>query len=417
MSSVSSDTSLVRRISAIVAATPITDIHTHLHPPCFGSLLLRGVDDLLTYHYLVAEMFRWRDDLDYDAFFSQAVSTQADEVWRTLFIEHSPVSESGRGVLTALQAYGLDVAARDLEAYRRFFAALRPGDHIDLAMRAANVRTLVLTNDPFDDNERSCWDNGVTIDARFRTALRIDLLFADWPCAVKKLRAMGFKVTPTLSPVTIRAVTRFLHHWIERMQPVYLMASLGPDFHLPARTIPARLFETVVLPVARARRLPFAMMIGCKRQINPALRLAGDGIAPVDLDTLEHIARTHADVKFLVTLLTRESQHGLCVLARKFRNLLPFGCWWFLNSPVFIEELTRMRLEWLGTSMVPQHSDARVLDQIIYKWAHTKTILTRVLAETYGAVEATGWRVSDDELRRDIAGMLGETFWRFIAHA
>jgi hypothetical protein len=226
---------------------------------------------------------------------------------------------------------------------------------------------------------------------------------------------MGFKVAPTLSPATMREVTRFLQFWIERMDPVYLMASLGPDFCVPAKTTAARLFEHVVLPVVRARRLPFAMMIGCKRQINPALRLAGDGVAPVNLDMLEYIAKTHADVKFMVTLLTRESQHGLCVLARKFRNVLPFGCWWFLNSPVFIEEMTRMRLQWLGTSMIPQHSDARVLDQIIYKWAHTKSILARVLAEAYGAVEDTGWRVSDDELRRDIADMFGGTFWRFIA--
>ena len=33
------------------------DMHTHLLPPSHGSLLLYGVDHLLTYHYLVAELF------------------------------------------------------------------------------------------------------------------------------------------------------------------------------------------------------------------------------------------------------------------------------------------------------------------------------------------------------------------------
>jgi len=405
---------LADRIARIVAHTPITDIHTHLYPPTFGALLLRGIDDLLTYHYLVAEMFRWRTELEYAAFFAQPVAAQAEIVWQTLFLEHVPVSEAARGVLTILQACGLDVAARDLNAYRRFFAGLSASEHVDLAMRLANVNTMVLTNDPFDDVERACWDKRAAVDARFRTALRLDLLFANWPAAVPKLRAMGFRVTRGWTPATTRALLHFLEHWIARIQPLYLMAALPPEFHAPARALPVRILEEVVLPAAQAHNLPFALMIGCKRQVNPALRLAGDGITPVDMATLEHLVAHHPATKFMVTLLTRESQQALCILARKFRNLLPFGCWWFLNSPLFIEELTRLRLEWLGSSMMPQHSDARVLDQIIYKWAHTKTVLARVLTEKYGEIEQTGWRISDDELQREIAGLLGGTFWRFL---
>ena len=33
------------------------DVHTHLLPPSHGNLLLYGIDQLLTYHYLVAELF------------------------------------------------------------------------------------------------------------------------------------------------------------------------------------------------------------------------------------------------------------------------------------------------------------------------------------------------------------------------
>ena len=33
------------------------DVHTHLLPPTHGNLLLWGIDELLTYHYLVAELF------------------------------------------------------------------------------------------------------------------------------------------------------------------------------------------------------------------------------------------------------------------------------------------------------------------------------------------------------------------------
>jgi hypothetical protein len=37
-----------------------------------------------------------------------------------------------------------------------------------------------------------------------------------------------------------------------------------------------------------------------------------------------------------------------------------------------VEEITRERIEMLGASFIPQHSDARVLEQVIYKWANTR---------------------------------------------
>ena len=86
----------------------------------------------------------------------------------------------------------------------------------------------------------------------------------------------------------------------------------------------------------------------------------------------------------------RENQHELCVYARKFGNLLPFGCWWFLNNPSLIEEITRMRVELLGTSFIPQHSDARVLDQLLYKWEHSKEIIGKVLIDKFGEMSRAG---------------------------
>jgi len=46
-------------VREILDATPFVDIHTHLFPPAFGSLALWGIDELLTYHYLEAELFRF----------------------------------------------------------------------------------------------------------------------------------------------------------------------------------------------------------------------------------------------------------------------------------------------------------------------------------------------------------------------
>ena len=108
------------------------------------------------------------------------------------------------------------------------------------------------------------------------------------------------------------------------------------------------------------------------------------------------------DNRFLVSVLSRENQHELCVYARKFSNLMPFGCWWFLNNPSIVEEITRERIEMLGTSFIPQHSDARVLEQVIYKWSNTRRTLAPILANSYRLLVEDGGRVSRNDIERDI---------------
>jgi tRNA/tmRNA/rRNA uracil-C5-methylase (TrmA/RlmC/RlmD family) len=51
-------TELRRQIEEVVTATPVVDMHTHLFAPEFGEMNLYGIDELLTYHYLIAETFR-----------------------------------------------------------------------------------------------------------------------------------------------------------------------------------------------------------------------------------------------------------------------------------------------------------------------------------------------------------------------
>ena len=153
-------------------------------------------------------------------------------------------------------------------------------------------------------------------------------------------------------------------------------------------------------------------MIGVRRQVNPEPRLAGDGVGPFDLASLERLCLEHPDNRFLVTLLSRENQHQLCVYARKFRNLMPFGCWWFLDNPSIVEEMTRERIEMLGT-FVPQHSDARVLEQLIYKWRNTRRTLTGVLAETYKLLAEDRCPPSVPEIAADAGRLFSGNFEAF----
>jgi hypothetical protein len=113
-------------------------------------------------------------------------------------------------------------------------------------------------------------------------------------------------------------------------------------------------------------------------------------------------------------MLSRENQHELAVAARLMPNLFVFGCWWYLNNPSLVEEVTRMRVELLGTDFAPQHSDARVLDQAIYKWDHSRRVIAKVLREKFADLAATGWPVTPDLVQRTVADYLGGAFERFL---
>ncbi len=405
---------ITAQVQAIVESTPITDIHTHLYDPAFGKLLLWGIDDLLVYHYLVAESFR-QMDMPFQDFWGLSKTDQASMIWDALFIQHSPISEACRGVLTTLHALDLDVKKRDLRALRKWFAGQKPNAYITKCMKLANVKSICMTNSPFDDLERPVWEEGFNRDPRFMAALRIDPLLLSWKETAPQLAQWGYEVTPALSQKTISEVRKFLAHWTLKLQARYLMVSLPPDFNFPADNDCNRLIEHAILPHCREYNLPFALMPGVRRAVNPQLKLAGDGVGLSNLNSLSNLCSTFPENKFLATVLARENQHELCILARKFRNLHIFGCWWFMNVPELIDETTRLRLELLGLSMTPQHSDARVLDQIIYKWRHSKKIIGNVLAEKYGDLLDTGWQVSRAEIQRDVNDLFGGAFERFCS--
>lgn len=424
------------QIPAVVATElaehPVLDFHTHLFAPRFGTpqkgdpsgLLLWGIDELLTYHYVVAELFRVVPDLAPATFFAMDKRAQADIVWRHLFVERSPISESCRGVLTTLQALGLEPSS--LESARAFFAEQDTDRHVDRVMELAKVTSITMTNEVFDDNEHQRWlaDPNLGKDPRFKTVLRLDPLVLAYPEAAKKLHAWGYGVddaSRSASDSSIAEVQRFLRDWIERMDPRYLAVSLPPEFTYPAspgdasRAAGQAVLEKAILPVCRERDLPFAMMIGSRRGVNPALGQAGDALGKGDVSSVANLCRAFPQNRFFVTMLSLENQHELCVVARKFGNLMPFGCWWFLNTPSSIEHMTRLRVELLGTSFIPQHSDARVLDQLIYKWDHSRRIIAKVFAEKYVDLHDTGWSVTRAAIRSDVKRMFQDNYLGHLA--
>jgi hypothetical protein len=388
-------------VEEALSATPVIDIHTHLFAPSFGKLGLWGIDELLTYHYLEAEFFR-SSHTKPEQYFTFSKAQQADAIWRALFVENTPISESTRGVVAILKAFGLPTDSLDLAEARAFFQTQSLEDHIQRVFDMAGISLVVMTNDPLDPDEAPAWLNGAREHPQFRAVLRLDKILKHWDANWQVLAAHGYRVDAQASGKSAAEVQRFLFDWYERMRPMYMAVSLPDTFFYPAETLGNILLAEAVLPSCRELDLPLSLMIGVRPQVNPALRLAGDAVGRADLRLIENLCRTFPKNRFLVSVLSRENQHELCVYARKFSNLMPFGCWWFMNNPSIVEEITRERIEMLGTSFIPQHSDARVLEQVIYKWSNTRRTLAPILSNAYRLLAEDGRGVTRDDIQRDV---------------
>ncbi len=393
-------------------ATPFIDVHTHLFMPSLASLGAWGIDDLVTYHYLEAELFR-SSDISPERYWSLSKREKADAIWRALFVENAPVSEATRGVIAVLSALGLSTNCPDLKEAREFFAAQDYRAHIRNVFRIAGISEVVMTNDSLDPDEAPLWESGAERDRQFHPVLRLDRILNRWPQHYEALASKGYKVDENVSAGSVTEVRRFLASWCETMRPVYMAVSLPDSLQYPEDSVRGRLFGEAVLPVCREFNLPLSLMIGVRYQVNPALRLAGDAVGKADLRSLERLCGGFPDNRFLCSVLSRENQHELCVYARKFANLMLFGCWWFLNNPSIVEEITRERLEMLGTTFIPQHSDARILEQVIYKWRNTRRTLAPILANSYQLLHDDGRPVTRADIRRDITRLFRTNFQKW----
>lgn len=428
-------TELEAAVFQAVAEQPVVDMHTHTYPPSFGTpvpngtgapdpngLMLWGIDELLTYHYLIAEVYRVvpATQLPYEQFWQLTRAQQADHIWKHLFQEHTPISEACRGVITTLTKLGLDPSSDSLPQMRRFFAEQDSSRFIDRVMELSHVEKITMTNEVFDANERGRWlaDPNIGADPRFSAVLRLDRMILDWSAAAQDLHAWGYEVDVELSDGAVEEARRFLREWLDRLQAIYIAVSLPPEFHFPAQGNASThagqaVLEKVILPVCAERGLPFAMMIGAVRSVNPGLRGGGDMGGVADVTAVTNLCAAFPENKFLVTMLMRENHHALAVAARKFGNLMVFGCWWFVNNPSLIDEITRMRMELLGTSFIPQHSDARILDQLVYKWDHSRRLIGRVLVDKYADLMASGWKLTREQVQRDVRLLLRDNFVEF----
>lgn len=409
-----------------VDAAEAIDIHTHLFPTGYGSLMEYGIDAMLTYHWLEAQYLSTSTELPED-FKELSREERAERIWEGLFVKASPISEQCRGVLTTLSALGLqdEVAARDLQAIRRWYAGQGADMFNEKMMRLARLRYVVISHDPFDPKQVELCLSPPPNPPRYRGALALDrLLEGEWEAVCEALALAS-------EPATLGGLISLLSRCVDAVKPLLITGSTDVNFRyeraagagqrlslqqpIHGELSPQAVLDAVVMPLCMAKNLPLSLRMGARRGVVPELGLAGDALGSAQVGCLAELCCAYPQVRLLATVLSRSDQHEVAVLASKFRNLHLWGCWWYSNNPTIVNDVLAMRFEILGTGFTFQTSSARVHDQLIYKWIHARAQLAKVLTRKYTELLATGWSLSRGDVRRDVQRLLGGAFEEFMA--
>ena len=377
----------------IINNTPIFDLHTHLFPPQHEGYFLLGFKNLLNYHYLIAELLT-ATNINASTFYSYNDEKKASLIWNELFEKRTPVSEACSGVLSILKELKIELNKKSfLSICDEYDNKIQSDKKIfDLS----NVSSLVMTNNPFDLDEWSLFNNSDWDKKIYLASLRLDDLILNYEETFKKAKDQT-------SNQEKRTIIAYLEKCYFQSNPVYAAVSLN------LATFNTILDDSMwrdILIWLENKNLPLSLMLGVRRAVNKDFGLAGDGIGDINLKELSTLCISFPRNKFLVTCLSLNDQHELTVLARKHPNLRIFGFWWFMNQPTIIKQILKMRIDMLGFSFIPQHSDARVSDQLIYKWNHFKKILHPILLEYYQDLLDKNFPISENILQRDINNLL-----------
>ena len=384
----------------IINGTPIFDLHTHLFPPKHEGYFLLGFKNLLNYHYLIAELLT-ATNIDASTFYSYNDEKKASLIWNELFEKRTPVSEACAGVLSILKELNIEINNKNfLSICDEYDNKIQSDKNI---LDLSKVSSLVMTNNPFDLDEWSLFNTNDWDKKIYLASLRLDDLILDYEEALKKAKDQTSNQKNT--------IVTYLEKCYSQSNPVYAAVSLNLEtFH----TIFEDSFWKDILVWLENKNLPLSLMLGVKRAVNKDFGLAGDGIGNINLKELSNLCNSFPKNKFLVTCLSLNDQHELTVLARKHPNLRIFGFWWFMNQPTIIKQILKMRIDMLGFSFIPQHSDARVSDQLIYKWNHFKKILHPILLEYYQELLDKNFPISENILQRDIDNLLSGNAKKYL---
>ena len=103
---------------------------------------------------------------------------KANLIWDELFLKRTPMSEACQGVLTILSTYSISTSCNTFKDVDKELKQLNFSDQ-DI-LNKSKVESLVMTNNPFDDEEWSLFKNDNWDRKKYHASLRLDSLISEF---------------------------------------------------------------------------------------------------------------------------------------------------------------------------------------------------------------------------------------------
>lgn len=390
-----------------VHETPAVDVRTFINPGDLTGENRSGIDALLTSPPLLAEFFRrrglGRTDGEtesggaHDAYVKSLTPDElSDIVWRQLFVEHPPLSEATRTVLTTFGLLGLDVASGDLRTLRRQYEERPEAMRLERVLALANLDMVLYPVEAPPDGDGA---KPPPTPPSFRPVLSLNNLLGDWKESARKLRLQGYGVKGKVDEFAPLELRRFLGGELTRLSPAALSLD-WPVGHHPRDEGVGRLVREAALPLCRERGLPFFVGAG-RDSLTDGYDLA------IDMETLSALWEDCPEVRFLLFPTREEQLFPASRAAERCRNLLLCGPDQSLSYPLCLEHFIRRRLETSGSAFHACHSGADAPEALAGRWAHMRWTMGEALLKRYAELARTGWTIDADAVRHDVKAMLG----------
>ena len=400
---------LIERLHGQLSRATHIDPHSHIEPQAAAATCLA---DILGYHYfteLAHSAGVPRDQIEGEGATADgrldAVVAGLERFSNT--VQHSWLLQIARDL------YGFEAPTvtpdnwRDLDASIRQQAA--SAGWAEGVLEKSHIEAVFLTND-FDDPLEG-FDT-----SRYVPCLRVDeLVFHTGKPGVLDRLSASSGVEVRSADQLAEALGRTAARFRERGAKAAAI-SLPPGFRPEAIDTAAfaRSFEAVraeglsadacdrecvskgifwqVARCCQEQQLPFDLMIGVRRGVYPGGVFQGQDLLDGRLSLADYAELFNAfpKVTFPVSVLSHPLNHELVSFAWIFPNVLPFGHWWYANTPAVIERDLEQRLEAVPrTKLLGYYSDMYKLEFGYPKFAMYRQVLARVLAKRF--VVDRGW--------------------------
>ena len=283
---------------------------------------LEGIDNILTYHYLITEYLS-SSGVDPEIFLKSNKSSQAEVIWTYLFVSNTPMSEACKGVATILNFFQINWANLSYSELVSQYNDLKL-THEEIFSKL-NIYQVAIICDPTDDEwklfEKDDWDRNL-----YKSTLRLDNLLFDQSKRYQCFNNYGITNSDSIDDSIQEGefFLKLLDRLWDQSEFVYAAISLSEPQLIFLKNMP--IFYHYTLSWLAKKKIPLALMYGVKRQVNPKLGLGGDGFGLSGLEPLEDMLRK-TDNLFLLTTLDSLLAQQTSILAKKSQILisLDFG--------------------------------------------------------------------------------------------